>query len=281
MINKILRFLEIDRNYFSVPLSLMVKIYNILFCNLILVLNIFLKCSIRKIPYNQKLIHVDTPYATKTFLAAIYDFYIETNKLSIFSSHNPTIVDIGANIGQFHLACRAFFPEAKIISIEPDKNIFKLLRVNTKGYKKTNLYNFALSKSNKKINFYINNIFSEWSSLISSDNSKRVLIQSKNGDKVLQNIRNIDLLKIDVEGAEYDVILGLTKTIKRAKYLLIEVSVQRQISSSQHVPNELINFLSKHNYSIYSIGRIFSDGIGGKQGAVDILFKNMTQEVSL
>jgi FkbM family methyltransferase len=197
-------------------------------------------------------------------------------KRKIFSQDDPVIIDIGANIGQFLYATKTLFPKSKVYSVEPDSSVFSILQKNAKNYSGVKIFNNALSKVGKTLKFYISKEFSEWSSLKRLDGKeyREIEVVAVRGDTLFNNVKKVDLLKIDVEGAEYEVLLGMPKLLKRSKYLLLEVSLDRtptDIGSSK-----VFKLLLDSNFSIYRIGRMFSAGMGKEQGAVDILFKNMT-----
>lgn len=270
-----LRFFEIDINFLDVPLSLLYRLQLILKTNLTIGTNLFFrKKNYSGITLAGKTYFYDTPFATKTFLTAVYDLYIVSRRKEILSIKSPVIIDIGANIGQFMFACKTLFPDAKVYSFEPDFSVFEMLKKNATNFDNVKTYNLALSNVKKKMKFYVSNEYSEWSSLKKIDGKEYKIntVHTDKGDNLLKNIKEINLLKIDVEGAEYDVISGLTKTLERTNYLLIEVSLDR--NNDDKGSSKLLSFLLQNNFHIHHIGRMFSEGRGGKQGAVDILFKN-------
>lgn len=273
----IFRFLQIDLYYLRVDLPFSTKLENIFYADLQVIKNLtFRSNTFSPVAFNNTLIEYDTPYATKTFLAAVYDFFVESQRRSLFSS-KPIIIDIGANIGQFLFATKSFFPNALVYSVEPDPEIFKILKKNSKSLNNVKLFNFAISDTEGPADFYVSSEFSEWSSLKkSSSSSKKVKVETILGDKIFSHIKNIDLLKVDVEGTEFKVIKGMKKTLQKSRYLIIEVSLLR--NKEDPGSSKLIKFLLDNKFYIHSIGRVFSDGLGKKQGAVDIIFKNILYE---
>lgn len=273
--NRAIRFLEIDCQYLSTNLPLSVKIYNVFITNVIILRNILFRSTNFSIQLKKEKIFYDTIFATKTFLAATYDFYIETKKLSILP-REPVVVDIGANIGQYLFAVKSFFPKAKIYSFEPDPNIVQVLKKNVVQYSRTHIYEVALGNQKGNFDFYRSKHFSEWSSLIkpSDDRYEKITVPVKKGDNIdsLSKLEEIDLLKIDVEGAELKVVEGMLKTIRKSKYLLIETSLARDMQ--HNATNKLLILLFSEGFTLDHIGRIFSDGIGKTQGAADLLFFN-------
>lgn len=275
MVNKILRFVEIDINYLKLPISIQSRLLNIINTNITIFFNLlFNKHEFSPINLSGKNIYYDTPYATKTFLTGSFDFYSEIEKGKIFKSESPLIVDVGSNIGQYLYSIKQFYPNARVVCFEPDPIIYKILKKNISNFKKVKSYNLALSNRNKIVEFYVSNEFSEWSSLHKiNDKMTRIQVVAKKGDDVLKDIPQIDLLKIDVEGAELEVLQGMKKTIKLSKYVLIECSLNR--IKMKEKTNEIFQLLFSHNFYVYRIGRIFSGGWAERQGAVDILFKKI------
>lgn len=123
-----------------------------------------------------------------------------------------TIVDAGGNIGLTTVYLHAFYPEATFMIIEPDDKNFSLLKKNLEQNKisKTKLFNNALWVSNEKL--VINNSFrdgKDWSLTV----EKASGTTAQKGSDFLEGIslqevcttagiETIDLLKIDIEGAE-------------------------------------------------------------------------------
>lgn len=273
MIARIIRFIQIDYDYFSVTLPFFRKIRDVFFTNVVIVSNLFLKRDSGLITLGFLRIAYDTPYATKTFLAAVYDFYIETKRISIFSK-NPVIIDVGANIGQYLFAIKSFLPESRVYCFEPDPTIFLLLKRNATFYRNVTIFPFGLSDRAGEVSFFRSKDFSEWSSLIKPQEGRsyeKITTNVKKGDAVFKDLDKIDLLKIDVEGAELSVVRGMIKTLRKAKYLLIETSLARDMDNNT---NELFTLLINEGFQVDHIGRIFSEGVGRTQGAVDLLFRN-------
>ncbi len=145
-----------------------------------------------------------------------------------------TIIDIGANEGQFALKFSQLLPNAKIHSFEPISKCFNALKENTKGVN-IEYHNMGVGDeySEKKINVYKH---SPSSSLMEMAELHEDLFPHSIGhqeetiivdrldtifkDKSLkQNI----LIKIDVQGYESNVIIGGRETLKKAKLVIIEM----------------------------------------------------------
>ena len=159
------RFIEIDFQYMQTSLPFMQKVMDIISTDVRLIINhVIQPKKFHPVQFGNTKIFYDTKYATKTLLTTVYDFYVETRLASILPK-NPVVLDIGANIGQFVVAVKSFYPRAKIYSYEPDKDVFLLLKDNASQFHNTYVFNYGLSDKNRKAIFYRSNNFSEWSSL--------------------------------------------------------------------------------------------------------------------
>ena len=80
------------------------------------------------------------------------------------------------------------------------------------------------------------------------EKQKSYYIKQKNFDKIFQNksLKNT-FLKIDVEGYEYQVLLGAKKKIKEIPYILIEQQISNQYKNKS---SEVKNFLIRNKFEI-------------------------------
>jgi FkbM family methyltransferase len=156
-----------------------------------------------------------------------------------------TIIDIGANTGQFTLISNSLIPEAKIYSFEPSKKSYEDLQRNTEGLNNIHTFEVALGEIEKKQEFYQNS-FSQASSLLmptkihetnypfTAQHESVGQIQVKTLDSFANEIPIFDnlLIKMDVQGYEDRVISGGKKTISKATLILIETSFVELYESS-------------------------------------------------
>lgn len=123
--------------------------------------------------------------------------------------NDPKIIfDVGANIGIFSLHAATLFPGSVIYAFEPSAENFTMLKANTKQFKNIHCLNKAISNYNGLA--YINDNKNNTAFTISSTATENVLhtcstitlrtFISEHG------INEIDVLKLDCEGAEYDIV---------------------------------------------------------------------------
>jgi FkbM family methyltransferase len=139
-----------------------------------------------------------------------------------------SILDIGANVGQFYNEIKNIFPNSYYYLIEGSESCEVVLETLNVDYSIC-----LLSDSEKEVDFYIrkneprctgNSIYRENTSFYDDD---QILIEKKQ-TKTLSNLLNnqkFDLIKIDVQGSEIDIINGGLDIIKESKGILMEVSL--------------------------------------------------------
>jgi len=139
-----------------------------------------------------------------------------------------SILDIGANVGQFYNEIKNIFPNSYYYLIEGSESCEVVLETLNVDYSIC-----LLSDSEKEVDFYIrkneprctgNSIYRENTSFYDDD---QIIIEKKQ-TKTLSNLLNnqkFDLIKIDVQGSEIDIINGGLDIIKEAKGILMEVSL--------------------------------------------------------
>jgi len=137
-----------------------------------------------------------------------------------FDISKGIFVDIGANIGKYTIMVGKKI-KGKVVAIEPEKRNFEILKTNVKLNNLNNiiLINSACFSKNGQKKFFLDEIGTEASSFYQEkmQGSKTIMVQTKKLDNILNesNIKQVDLIKIDVEGAEADVLKGAINTLKK------------------------------------------------------------------
>jgi FkbM family methyltransferase len=117
------------------------------------------------------------------------------------------IVDLGSHVGTTVLYWRQRFPDSEIVAVEPDPEAFERLSRNLGGDPRTTLVNAAIASRSGPIRFASSS--HGWSSHLARDEEEAVDVPGLTFPELLDGTtggRPIDLLKIDIEGAEWNVL---------------------------------------------------------------------------
>tara|TARA_R110000868_G_scaffold277515_2_gene537292 strand:+ start:433 stop:1035 length:603 start_codon:yes stop_codon:yes gene_type:complete len=156
------------------------------------------------------------------------------------------ILDIGANIGQFHKLAQSIYPEAFIFSIEASPECEQSLKEITLNY-----YIGLLAKDNSQYDFYSrkdaptgtgNSIYRELTHFYSDDKLEILKQTGVKLDDLFEEDSEFDLIKIDTQGSELDIISGGLTLCKKAKGILLEVSLT-QYNEGAPLYDEVISFM--------------------------------------
>ncbi|PLY08718.1 MAG: FkbM family methyltransferase [Arcobacter sp.] len=164
------------------------------------------------------------------------------------SSKTPFIIDCGANIGLSLIYFKKIYPNAKIIAFEPDKRIFNYLKYNINSFEFNNieLINKGLWKEETTLKF-----FSEGSDggriAIKDEMDNLIQIETVTLSTYLRN-NKVDFLKIDIEGAETEVLLECQNELKNVKNLFIEYHSFKNEKQSLSV---ILNILEDNGFRYY------------------------------
>lgn len=170
--------------------------------------------------------------------------------------HGNIVYDIGAHTGFLTLfSSRLVGDSGRVFAFEPLPENYTLLKEHLKinGVRNVSSYQLAISNSNKTV-FFTNNPNSFANTYIQSSPMMNIAIpiieiQAVALDVFIKgnNLPLPDLIKIDVEGAEYDVLQGAENSIRASKPLII---LATHNNHNPGVEEDCLRFLFKHNYKI-------------------------------
>jgi FkbM family methyltransferase len=134
--------------------------------------------------------------------------------------NKPTIIDLGSEVGISTTYFKLMYPNSTILAFEPDPTSYRLLRTNIKqnNMKNVRAFNIAVSNKNATLPFYIDPQVdgSLTMSLYPTRQQKKVLVKVKKLSLFIT--KNVDLIKMDIEGAELLVLQDLSKS-KKMRYI--------------------------------------------------------------
>jgi len=163
---------------------------------------------------------------------------------------SPIIVDAGANIGLAVLFFKERYPDARVLAFEPNPSAFDCLRENVEvnGLEQVQLFNAALGAKEGAISFYLSTDMASADVGASAQKEHVAHLHGRRGTikevavqcRTLSSFAaaDIDLLKLDIEGAESEVILELGQRLGKVRNIIMEYHY-----NSGHSGNLLSNVL--------------------------------------
>ena len=218
---------------------------------------------LEKISRKNIYIYLFSKYIYQNYLYRFF-FEEEFKILKYIKDKKKIILDIGSNSGVSAKSIRLFNSHNKIISLEPNKNLKSKLFNLKKKIPLFNFFLFGALNQKKKIPLFIP-FFKKYSldaqssikleyvldslkrGIFEKNILKKVFIKKINCEfKPIDDLKlNPFFVKVDTEGSEHLVLRGMAKTVRKTKPVLM-------IEKNDINFNLVKNFLTKHNYNIYS-----------------------------
>ena len=168
-------------------------------------------CFNQETPINESFLGLNITFHSCPELIALFqEIFVNKDYYVALSNNSPTIIDCGSNEGLSILFFKMTYPNSKIIGFEPHPKSFETLRKNIESHKLSNitLINKAVYNTEGSIAFSRNNNI-----------ASQILPETKDDNFIIVNTTllskyittTVDLLKMDIEGAESAVIEELAQ----------------------------------------------------------------------
>jgi FkbM family methyltransferase len=175
-------------------------------------------------------------------------------KAKLVDAKVESVIDCGANIGLTTVLFKNMFPGARIIAVEPGSENFLMLQRNANGY--DNIFPVRAGIWSRKTNLEVIDKYG------AGDNGL-IVQETDDVDGIpaltIQDIMNdyslahIDLLKVDIEGAEREIFnQDASGWLSRTKILLIELHDYKISGSSSN----FIKAIAQLSFDIYVTGEV-------------------------
>jgi len=187
----------------------------------------------------------------------------ENKEIALFRSTvkpGMTVLDIGANIGEYTIIASSLVGDSgKVVSFEPEPENYKLLSKNIKHNKRNNVqaFQYGLADKESKGVLYLSSDNKGKHSMAKLDGENNsIQVSIKTADQVLSNLKieKVDIIKIDIEGAEALALKGMTNVLEKSSPCILFCEFYpealRNMGSS---PLELLSNLSSLGFLIFEI----------------------------
>ena len=195
------------------------------------------------------------------------------------------VIDIGANIGQFSLLCRALYPSARIYAFEPQLKAAQCFTELFRRDAAVTLFRSAIGMKTGQIKMHVSRR-NDSSSLLPISKAMTDVFPGTDEVGVVdvpigpltafvsaEQIAGTALLKIDVQGTELEVLKGCDPLLHRFRYAYVELSFI-ELYTGQALCSEVIRFLDQKKFDILGVYNIREDERGRAMQA-DFLFRSV------
>ena len=206
--------------------------------------NLLGKCEVAVSSYSRNILQDCERAAGEVFISWLHD--------------GGNTLDIGANYGRYTFIAASFAkPGNRVVSIEADPYQYYILKRNLRlnGFGSiVNAYNRAAWDEDSSIPFYVSaggrsSAASEWGS-----NPKVVEVAATPVDKICNSIGFVpDVVKIDIEGAEYRCLVGMSSILEKAHPKLLLELHPSAIKSIGGSLADLEKLLKDYGYGLYDL----------------------------
>ncbi len=160
-----------------------------------------------------------------SFLSAHREIFVEEIYRIPSSDAAPAIVDLGANIGLATLWLKRRFPHAQVLALEPDPGIYACLEQNVRRNRLAGveLLKKAAWDTNTTLEFAADRADGgfAWERREGKAGARSFAVEAVAVQELLAE-RRVDFLKIDIEGAERQVLAACCDILPRVRWLFVE-----------------------------------------------------------
>ena len=166
---------------------------------------------------------------------------------------DEVFVDVGANIGVYTLQIALKYPNNKIITIEAHPNEFNALKrniIDINNLENVILVNIGVFSKKDELVLYEQGVWTAASSIFLKS-EKPIKIPCNTLDNILQKLKNEQkmIIKMDIEGSEYDALLGASKTLQNCEKIFIEIHQTDEVSKEENL-DRVKEILEQNNFEL-------------------------------
>ncbi len=200
----------------------------------------------------------------KVFPVTLNQRYDKQTKriMQIVLEDESTFIDVGSHKGEVLELALKISKKGKHFAFEPIPNLFH--KLNDKYGSKCEVLNYGLSDQKKQSSFQhvtTNPAYSgiKMRTYPKDEQVETIQIQLDTLDNQLKQHDRVDMIKIDVEGAELEVLKGAKKIIEKFHPIIV---FEHGLGASDHYntsPEDILSFFDDHQYQLFTLKGFIAD----------------------
>ncbi|MEC7527675.1 MAG: FkbM family methyltransferase [Bacteroidota bacterium] len=200
----------------------------------------------------------------KVFPVTLNQRYDKQTKriMQIVLEDESTFIDVGSHKGEVLELALKISKKGKHFAFEPIPNLFH--KLNDKYGSKCEVLNYGLSDQKKQSSFQhvtTNPAYSgiKMRTYPKDEQVETIQIQLDTLDNQLKQHDRVDMIKIDVEGAELEVLKGAKKIIEKFHPIIV---FEHGLGASDHYntsPEDILTFFDDHQYQLFTLKGFIAD----------------------
>lgn len=203
----------------------------------------------------------DISILNETFINKTYMF--KSKHFNLTFNPGDVVLDIGSHIGDFSIYFGQKYSDVEFFCFEPAPRLFNLCKSNIElnNLKNVHVFEFGISSQTRKAAFYLGNnsaigslysafeeSFAKGVASYQKNNEIEVQIHSINEILPIIGKSRIDIIKLDCEGAEYDILYNINYSLLvNIRFLLIEAHFMQNMCP-EYNPLKLMEFLNSKGF---------------------------------
>tara|TARA_Y100001954_G_scaffold34453_1_gene32838 strand:+ start:512 stop:1228 length:717 start_codon:yes stop_codon:yes gene_type:complete len=200
----------------------------------------------------------------KVFPVTLNQRYDKQTKriMQIVLEDESTFIDVGSHKGEVLELALKISKKGKHFAFEPIPNLFH--KLNNKYGSKCEVLNYGLSDQKKQSSFQHVTTNPAYSGIRKrtypkDEQVETIQIQLDTLDNQLKQHDRVDMIKIDVEGAELEVLKGAKKIIEKFHPIIV---FEHGLGASDHYntsPEDILSFFDYHQYQLFTLKGFIAD----------------------
>lgn len=168
---------------------------------------------------------------------------------AITARDGAAIVDVGAHVGVFALWAAKRYPGLRVVALEPAPQAFALLARNVRDNRAEQVIPLNVAAGGKRGEVDLLSRGPEMMSTLYGEGQVTARCEMLTLDDVIarHRIESIPLLKLDCEGAEYEILYGASSD---ALARVERIAMEYHVGLTEHDPDQLVSFLKGHGFQV-------------------------------